>query len=268
MELAKRHNPYLESITQVPPVEIIFRFTTTASPRVQDAIKSTILSLIGTLPHMGEEAGEANFKSRVVTSAERLASLMFQLQLTGYIFKNAEYKMAISNSIKKQSLLLPSSNNSNLNGKIKGKVTINKVLEVDANSYVSELRSEIKRLREEMMAHEKIKQDQDLLSYIRSLPPTEMKQLTNVSQDVLTAMKGLVNAVMAGIVTDENDVTNKLITPNTILEQSGEAIAQLCMWQLVSGYNLRELEIREEMKDSLKLAAASNNSTFDDQGME
>ena len=95
-----------------------------------------------------------------------------------------------------------------------------------------------------------------------------MKQLTNVSQDVLIAIKGLVNAVMAGIVTDENDVTNKLITPNTILEQSGEAIAQLCMWQLVSGYNLRELEIREEMKDSLKLAAASNNSTFDDQGME
>ena len=229
---------------------------------------------------MGEEAGEANFKSRVVTSAERLASLMFQLQLTGYMFKNAEYRMAISNSIKKQSLLLPSSDNDNdddnynLNGKIKGKVTINKVLEVDADSYVSELRSEIKRLREEMLAHEKIKQDEDLLSYIRSLPTNEMKQLTNVSQDVLAAMKGLVNAVMAGIVTDENNVnvnvTDKQITPNTILEQSGEAIAQLCMWQLVSGYNLRELEIREEMKDSLKLAAAaaSNNSTFDDQGME
>jgi len=50
---------------------------------------------------MGEEAGEANFKSRVVTLAERLASLIFQLQLTGYMFKNAEYRMAISNSIRK-----------------------------------------------------------------------------------------------------------------------------------------------------------------------
>ena len=44
--LAKRDNPYVESITQILPAEIIFRFTTTASLRVQDAIKSTILSLI------------------------------------------------------------------------------------------------------------------------------------------------------------------------------------------------------------------------------
>ena len=47
-----------------------------------------------------------------------------------------------------------------------------------------------------LRAHEKIKQDQDLLSYIRSLPPTEMKQLTNVSQDVLTAMKGFVAKIL------------------------------------------------------------------------
>ena len=59
-------------------------------------------------------------------------------------------------------------------------MTINKVLEVDADSYVSELQSEIKQLRKEMLAHEKMKQDQDLLSHIRSLPPTEMKQVTNM----------------------------------------------------------------------------------------
>merc|ERR1712176_1561391 len=82
-------------------------------------------------------------------------------------------------------------------------------------------------------------------------------------------MKGLVNAVMAGIsttTTTTQDNYNKTsssyndITPNTILEQSGEAIAQLCMWQLVSGYNLRELEIREEMKVKLKLGSSSSAS--------
>ena len=41
------------------------------------------------------------------------------------------------------------------------------------------------------------------------------------------------------------------IGPNTVTEQSGEALAQLCMWQLVVGYNLRTLEVREEMKKSL-----------------
>ena len=35
-------------------------------------------------------------------------------------------------------------------------------------------------------------------------------------------------------------------------EQSSESWAELCMWQLVVGFNLRELEIREEFKSSLK----------------
>merc|ERR1712157_547850 len=180
-----------------------------------------------------------SFQARVVTSAQRLASLMFQLQLTGYMFKNAEYRMAISKSAQKQ---LDSADNN-----VRGKVKVNEI-EVDADSYVSELRTEIKKLKEELMASP----DKDLLSYIRSMPPTEMRELTNVSENVLTAMKGLVNAVMTGISTD--------ISPDTSIEQIGEAIAQLCMWQLVSGYNLRELEIREEMKVKLKLGSSSSAS--------
>ena len=54
----------------------------------------------------------------------------------------------------------------------------------------------------------------------------------------------IVNAVMSGIGEGQ-------IGPNTVTEQSGEALAQLCMWQLVVGYNLRTLEVREEMKKSL-----------------
>ena len=52
-------------------------------------------------------------------------------------------------------------------------------------------------------------------------------------------MKEFINTVMAEIVTDKNEVTNKQITPNTILEQSREAITQLNIQKLVSGYNLR-----------------------------
>lgn len=53
------------------------------------------------------------------------------------------------------------------------------------------------------------------------------------------------------------------IGPNTVTEQSGEALAQLCMWQLVVGYNLRTLEVREEMKKSLSagLPGSSDEST-------
>jgi len=60
--LGKRDNPYIELIIQVPLAEVIFQFTTTASSRVQDTIKSTILSLISTLLRIGKEVGEINFK--------------------------------------------------------------------------------------------------------------------------------------------------------------------------------------------------------------
>lgn len=121
-------------------------------------------------------------------------------------------------------------------------------MEVDAEAYMSELRSEVSKLRDELMIARKEQDDvvrRDLLTYIRTLPPQELQSLTNtMSQDVLIAMKGLVNAVIAGIGDGQ-------IGPNTITEQSGEAMAQLCMWQLALGYNLRTLEVREEMRKAL-----------------
>ena len=129
-------------------------------------------------------------------------------------------------------------------------------MEVDAAAYMSELRSEVSKLRDELMITRKEQDDvvrRDLLMYIRTLPPQELQSLTNtMSQDVLVAMKGLVNAVIAGIGDGQ-------IGPNTITEQSGEAMAQLCMWQLALGYNLRTLEVREEMRKSL--ASGSDSSS-------
>lgn len=150
-----------------------------------------------------------------------------------------------------------------MGGKIKGKLRVkyggtdeieadssagSLEMEVDAAAYMSELRSEVSKLRDELMVTRKEQDDvvrRDLLMYIRTLPPQELQSLTNtMSQDVLIAMKGLVNAVIAGIGDGQ-------IEPNTITEQSGEAMAQLCMWQLALGYNLRTLEVREEMRKAL-----------------
>ena len=83
--------------------------------------------------------------------------------------------------------------------------------------------------------------------YIRTLPPAELQQLTGtMSPEVLEAMKGLVTAVLAGISEDDEELEDVLfagsgggeqdgntIGPNTVTEQSGEALAQLCMWPLV-----------------------------------
>eukprot|EP00555_Chaetoceros_dichaeta_P003826 CAMPEP_0198251576 /NCGR_PEP_ID=MMETSP1447-20131203/2372_1 /TAXON_ID=420782 /ORGANISM="Chaetoceros dichaeta, Strain CCMP1751" /LENGTH=267 /DNA_ID=CAMNT_0043936645 /DNA_START=99 /DNA_END=899 /DNA_ORIENTATION=- len=77
------NNPFLDVVSNLSPSDLISKFTSTAHPRVQDAVRSTILSLIGTLPQMA-------FETTTITTGERLASLMFQLQMSGYMFKNAE----------------------------------------------------------------------------------------------------------------------------------------------------------------------------------
>ena len=289
-------NPYLQVVSSLSPSEIISRFTLTANPSVQQAAKTTILGLIGTLPKMA-------FESTVVTTGAKLASLMFQLQMTGYMFKNAEYRMALSREFGGSAdvnggFLLPGGvgapGDNKEEGEVKsvnGKIKVNYnpkstdddddddddafSMEVDASAFTSELRSEVARLKEELSAIRSAKDEsirKDLLTYIRTLPPQELQKLTNtMSDDVLSAMKGLVGAVMAGIDKDaardtegDNESDGKGgISPDTVMEQSGEAMAQLCMWQLVVGYNLRELEVREEMKGAL-LGASKNMTVTDD----
>lgn len=283
-------NPYMAVVSRLSPSELISKFTATAHPRVQNAVRQTVLGLIGGLPKLA-------FDTTTITTGQRLASLMFQLQMTGYMLKNADYRLSLQQSLKIDNLM---SNNQHLltgtadddddddddtdsidplKGKVRGKLRIHYEgpslsedkdkaeeekgrdhsesssgggsgvdLEVDAAAYMSELRSEVSKLREELTTTRKEKEEalrKDLLLYIRTLPEKELRSLTStMSPDVLIAMKGLVNAVMTGIGEGQ-------IGPDTVTEQSGEAMAQLCMWQLAIGYNLRTLEVREEMKKSL-----------------
>ena len=290
-----KQNPYLNVVSRLSPSDLIARFTATASPRVQDAVRTTILGLIGGLPTMA-------FETKTVATGERLASLMFQLQMTGYMFANAEYRASLSQSLGSSNTLMLNGESSQdskawLDGKrIDGKIkvrygasadansessiddesespspsTFGMEVEVDAEAYMAELRGEVSRLREELDATKQAKEEEirkDLLAYIRTLPKQELSQLTGtMSPEVLEAMKGLVTAVLAGIGGNELEELAGIddgskIGPNTVTEQSGEALAQLCMWQLVVGFNLRELEVREEFRASMKMiGSASNNA--------
>lgn len=287
-------NPYMAVVSRLSPSELISKFTATAHPRVQNAVRQTILGMIGGLPKLA-------FDTTTITTGQRLASLMFQLQMTGYMFKNADYRLSLQQSLsgsystsQSSQLLLSGSDDdeddetrmkASVNGKVHGKLKIryasknedgkddnNKAsssaangveLEVDAAAYMSELRLEVSQLRDELMTARKAKEEalrKDLLLYIRTLPEKELRSLTNtMSPDVLVAMKGLVNAVISGIGDGQ-------IGPNTVTEQSGEAMAQLCMWQLAIGYNLRTLEVREEMKLSLASAASVGMNGDDFEG--
>ena len=335
---SRNNNPYLAMVTRLAPSDLISRFTSTAPPRVQDAVRSTILGLVGGM------ASQMKFDTRAVATGEKLANLMFQLQMTGYMFKNAEYRLGLSQSLGVGGASSSSSSSSDGGGggrmlpagkeegggngddgsdamrrgrlvdgsRIKvrygggvaggddddvdvdvgeggskddgpsSSVASSGIeVEVDARAYMSELRREVRRLRDELEATKLAREEEtrkDLLGYIRSLPKGELQRLTGtMSPEVLEAMKGLVSAVLSGIgeegegeeEEDEGgggDVEGKMIGPDTVTEQSGEALAQLCMWQLVVGYNLRELEVREEFRASMMMAddddIGANNEKF------
>lgn len=251
-------NPYVAVVANLSPSDLIGRFMSTANPKVQEAVRTTILGLIGSLPKMA-------FETTTMTTGERLASLMFQLQMTGYMFKNAEYRMSLTRSLKGVSSLPQASEASAeasafetgsqgqpsstvVSGKIKVKYEGGMEVEVDADAYMSELRDEVSKLKDQLATTREAKEEAvqaDMLSYIRSLPEQQMRSLTDtMTPTVLDAMKQLVDTVLTGVGDGE-------IGPETVTEQSGSAMAQLCMWQLVVGYNLRELEVRDEMERNI-----------------
>jgi Protein of unknown function (DUF760) len=81
-------NPYMAVVSKLSPSELISKFTASAHPRVQNAVRSTILGLIGGLPKMA-------FDTTTITTGQKLASLMFQLQMTGYMFKVSPCKFVL-----------------------------------------------------------------------------------------------------------------------------------------------------------------------------
>lgn len=77
---------------------------------------------------------------------------------------------------------------------------------------------------------------QDLLSYISDLSARQSAELTSgMTQDVVEAMKMLVNRVLASL-------RDHPIVEKEAMELDSAALAQLIMWGLVTGYSLRELE--------------------------
>lgn len=72
------------------PNQIIDKFVNSANPQVVQAMSGAVTSLLGGLasPSMGVDI-------QVKASGEKIGSLCFQLQMTGYMFRNAEYVLAL-----------------------------------------------------------------------------------------------------------------------------------------------------------------------------
>ena len=111
-----------------------------------------------------------------------------------------------------------------------------------AAAYMAELRSEVEGLRAQLIS---AKEEQEgaglgMLQYVQSLTPEEAQKLTSeVGKEVLDAMGELINSLLK-----EADVP-----ADAVMETSDLKMRELLVWQLVTGYKLRELEVKAELKD-------------------
>ena len=96
---SNNNNRYYQLVANLTPNEMLQKFSSNAPRNVQEAVKSTIMSLLGNLPSYALDAA-------LITTNTKLANLMFQMQITGYMFKNGEYRMSWTKSLKTDPFLV------------------------------------------------------------------------------------------------------------------------------------------------------------------
>jgi hypothetical protein len=273
-EQEAERNPFTGMVSRLSSTDTIGKFMRDAPPRVQEAMKTTVMGLLGNMKPFAVD-------TNAVTTSENLANLMFQLQMTGYMFKNADYRLSLRQSLtgamdRFADKIQPeggadggdgssekkrvASSEVEVEGKIKVTFEDGSKVEVDADAYMAELRGEVEKLRGDLVAYQDRRDAReaalsaDLVAYINSMPKEEMLALTNdVSPEVLQGMEELVYGILKqfGVTDGER-----------IMLDSSDAMSKLCMWQLVIGYNLREYEVREQFKKQLSGATAEGADTF------
>ena len=85
-ELAQRRRDLLLKYVREVEPELSEQFNKRAPPEVSDAMRQTVTNLIGNLPPQF-------FSVSISGVAENLAQLMYSMLMTGYMFRNAQYRM-------------------------------------------------------------------------------------------------------------------------------------------------------------------------------
>jgi len=82
-------------MTSESPNQAISNFLKTANPQVVGAMSGAVSSLLG-----GLSRPSTGIETIVKTTGDKIGNLCFQLQMTGYMFRNAEYVMALKDLMK------------------------------------------------------------------------------------------------------------------------------------------------------------------------
>ncbi|UPQ98780.1 hypothetical protein HOP50_03g20860 [Chloropicon primus] len=238
---------FLKFVQEVKP-RIMDQFTEQASPQVVDAMKQTISNMLGNLP-------AKYFDVTIKTVGENLAQLMLSVMMTGYMFRNAQYRMDVTHTL---ALPSPSSEEEeeatateyaagSQQIKVSGEVLRwhnEKGAEaVDAMEYIKQLEKELSLLREQVSMHEEANLDRNyLLEFLQKLEPSNIKEMTSgAGEEVLEAMNAFIKRLVG---TDyDSDELKGIESKSTSVE-----MARLLYWLLIVGYSLRTIEVKKELE--------------------
>ena len=274
-ELAeRRRRRFLRYVAEVEP-EISESFDARAPPEVVDAMRQTVGNLLGTLPPQF-------FSVSISGVAENLAQLMYSMLMTGYMFRNAQYRMELQNSVALPGSSVDVGDGGSLGEEIRsvparcgdyspGSQKIGVEGEVikysessgverrGASEYIGDLEDEVEALRAEIERlrraaggmREDASSDTDkniLLDYIKRMEPENLRDLTtDTGPEVLEAMNAFIKRILG------TDDTSELAS--TTAEVTNVELSKMVYWLMVVGYSLRTMEVKFEMESKLKFPA-------------
>ncbi|KAJ6684637.1 hypothetical protein OIU79_014870 [Salix purpurea] len=195
-----RREILLEYVKNVQP-EFMELFVKRAPQQVVDAMRQTVTNMIGTLPPQF-------FAVTVTAVAENLAQLMYSVMMTGYMFKNAQYRLDLQQSLEQAALpdaqeekkdepdYAPGTQK-NVSGEVIRWNNVSGPERIDAKKYIELLEAEIEELNSQV-GRKSANGQNELLEYLKSLEPLNLKDLTSsAGEDAVLAMNTFIKRLLA-----------------------------------------------------------------------
>ncbi|KAJ0466477.1 hypothetical protein HanPSC8_Chr14g0596571 [Helianthus annuus] len=241
--VTSRREMLLEYVKNVQP-EFMELFVKRAPQQVVDAMRQTVTNMMGTLPPQF-------FAVTVTTVAENLAQLMYSVLMTGYMFRNAQYRLELQQSL--EQVALPDTSQEKKDApdyapgtqkKVSGEVirwnNVSGPEKIEAIKYIELLEAEVEELNRQV---ERISANgsNELLDYLKTLEPQNLKDLTSsAGEDVVVAMNTFIKRLLA--------VSDPTQMKTSVTETSAPELAKLLYWLMVVGYSIRNIEVRYDME--------------------
>lgn len=240
-----RRDILLEYVKNVQP-EFMELFVQRAPQQVVDAMRQTVTNMIGNLPPQF-------FAVTVTTVAENLAQLMYSVMMTGYMFKNAQNRLELQQSLEQVALPEPNhqkddsnyaaGTQKNVTGEVIRWNNVSGPERIDAKRYIELLEAEIEELNRQV-GRKAASGQNEVLEYLKTLEPQNLKELTSsAGEDAMVAMNTFIKRLLA--VSDPSEI-------KSATETTAPELAKLLYWLMVVGYSIRNIEVRFDMERILE----------------